>query len=104
MYPMLSICLVNLTLMTANSSLVEYPSINATSSLFEFSPMPTRRHIDDPFATILDGAIGSLYMLAFMWPLVKILKGMVEEKETRMKEGMKVHMYTPVTLILYIRH
>jgi ATP-binding cassette subfamily A (ABC1) protein 3 len=79
--------IVNLTLATGNASLAT-SWLNATN--FEFTPMPTHAHIDDLFAGILSGLIGFMYALAFIWPVTKIVKLLVEEKENRIKEGMKM--------------
>lgn len=78
---------MNLTLTAGNASLATAPF---NSSKFEFTPMPTHAHVDDLFAGILSGLIGFLYCLAFIWPVTKIVKSLVEEKETRIKEGMKM--------------
>jgi ATP-binding cassette subfamily A (ABC1) protein 3 len=78
---------VNITLAAGNTSL---PTTSLDSSVFEFTPMPTYAHTDDTFATALSNLIGFLYCLAFISPVTKLVSTLVAEKETRIKEGMKM--------------
>jgi ATP-binding cassette subfamily A (ABC1) protein 3 len=88
---------VNATLAMGNASLAT-DFVNATN--FEITPMPTHAHIDDLFATVLSSLIGFLYALAFIWPVTKIVKQLVEEKENRIKEGMKMMGLSETALFL----
>jgi hypothetical protein len=52
-------------------------------------PFPTPKHRIDPFASYIDDQFGLLFLFAYMWPFSRLVRNMVEEKETRIKEGLK---------------
>uniref|UniRef100_A0A0G4HPX1 ABC transporter domain-containing protein n=1 Tax=Chromera velia CCMP2878 TaxID=1169474 RepID=A0A0G4HPX1_9ALVE len=61
--------------------------------------MPTPEYIKDEF---LDGAaqfLGLLFTLVFMWPVSRLVKAIMEEKEYRVKESMK--MFGVTDWVLY---
>jgi ATP-binding cassette subfamily A (ABC1) protein 3 len=85
---LMSCGVVNTTLaLGGNPSIIN--NVNVTSN-YEITPMPTPAHTDDTFASVMGKLVGFLYTLAFIWPVTKIVKLLVEEKETRIKEGMKM--------------
>lgn len=55
-----------------------------------FVPFPTMPYIFDPFATNVGDSVGLLFIVAFLWPVTRLVKCLVEEKELRIKEGMKM--------------
>ena len=60
------------------------------SRQLSFTPMATPPYIDDRFAALVAPFLGLLFTVVFLWPVTRIIKLMVEEKETRIKEGMKM--------------
>ena len=71
-------------LMTAMGS-SSMPSRNLS-----FTPMPVPPYIQDDFADTVGTFLGLLFTVVFLWPVTRIIKLVVEEKETRIKEGMKM--------------
>jgi ATP-binding cassette, subfamily A (ABC1), member 3 len=63
-----------------------------------FRPFPEIDHISDEFADIVGSFLGLLYTLVFLWPVTRIIKSILEEKESRMKEQMKM-MGLPESLL-----
>eukprot|EP00492_Amphilonche_elongata_P005414 TRINITY_DN778_c0_g1_i1.p1 TRINITY_DN778_c0_g1~~TRINITY_DN778_c0_g1_i1.p1 ORF type:complete len:275 (-),score=38.15 TRINITY_DN778_c0_g1_i1:27-851(-) len=53
-------------------------------------PFPTRAYERDIFAAVMQAFLGLCLTLFFIWPVTRIIKGIVEEKELRIKEGMKI--------------
>lgn len=49
---------------------------------------PTVAHISDQFVNIIGIFLGLLYTMAYVWPVTRLISGIVEEKESRMKETM----------------
>ena len=63
-------------------------------------PFPTPPYIVDNFASAVGTFLGLLFVIIFQWPLTRVIKLVVEEKETRIKEGMKMMGLRPATLWL----
>jgi len=70
-------------------------SLPATSEFLPFypisyplQPFPTPEYEDDIFVQIVAAVLGLFLTLAFIWPLQRITKSLVEEKENRIKELM----------------
>eukprot|EP01083_Nonionella_stella_P103393 295193_1 len=57
---------------------------------FVAQPFPTPAYTSDLFATFVADVLGLFFTLAFMWVVTRIVKDIVEEKEFRIKEGMKM--------------
>ena len=73
------------TLLSAMAPGSPFPSRNLL-----FTPMPTPPYIDDEFADTVGTFLGLLFTVVFLWPVTRLVKLMVEEKETRIKEGMRM--------------
>jgi len=56
----------------------------------EFVPFPIAAHKQDNFAASLGNMLGLLLVLAFTWPFSRMVRNMVEEKEKKIREGMKM--------------
>jgi len=54
------------------------------------APFPTAAYISDPFVTFMGAVLGIWFMLVFLWPFSRLVRGIVEEKELKLKEGMKM--------------
>ncbi|GAQ79509.1 ABC transporter A family [Klebsormidium nitens] len=52
------------------------------------APFPTPGYTDDSFQAIAKKVMAVLYLLGFMFPISRLLRHMVLEKEDRLKEGM----------------
>ena len=53
-------------------------------------PFPTPPYIVDNFASAVGTFLGLLFIVIFQWPVTRVIKLIVEEKETRIKEGLKM--------------
>ncbi|CAL1171712.1 unnamed protein product, partial [Cladocopium goreaui] len=62
-------------------------------------PFPTPAYTDDPFASFVESVFGLFFVLVFIWPLTRIMKSLVEDKEARINEVMKM-MGMPAEAIL----
>jgi ATP-binding cassette subfamily A (ABC1) protein 3 len=54
------------------------------------NPMPTPSYIHDNFASVISGFVGLLFTIVFLLPVTRVIKLIVEEKELRIREGMKM--------------
>eukprot|EP00468_Gymnochlora_sp_CCMP2014_P005803 CAMPEP_0167753008 /NCGR_PEP_ID=MMETSP0110_2-20121227/7466_1 /TAXON_ID=629695 /ORGANISM="Gymnochlora sp., Strain CCMP2014" /LENGTH=1725 /DNA_ID=CAMNT_0007638709 /DNA_START=398 /DNA_END=5575 /DNA_ORIENTATION=- len=54
----------------------------------QIQPMPLPEYTDDTFATIVGVTLGLFLVLTFTWPLQRIIKSLVEEKQYRIKDLM----------------
>lgn len=52
--------------------------------------MPTDDYKTDDFQYVISSTLGIFYMLSFLYPVSRIIRGLVLEKEERIKEGMKM--------------
>jgi ATP-binding cassette, subfamily A (ABC1), member 3 len=52
--------------------------------------MPTKKYQTDDFQYVIASTLGIFYMLSFLYPVSRIIRGLVLEKEQRIKEGMKM--------------
>ena len=52
--------------------------------------MPTDDYLSDDFQYVISSTLGIFYMLSFLYPVSRITRGLVVEKEERIKEGMKM--------------
>jgi hypothetical protein len=55
-----------------------------------FAPFPTPAHKQDNFEQYVGKFIGLFLVVAFMWPFSRMVRNMVEEKERKLSEGMKM--------------
>eukprot|EP00495_Collosphaeridae_sp_1-RS-2012_P001208 TRINITY_DN1264_c0_g1_i1.p1 TRINITY_DN1264_c0_g1~~TRINITY_DN1264_c0_g1_i1.p1 ORF type:complete len:307 (+),score=37.99 TRINITY_DN1264_c0_g1_i1:170-1090(+) len=54
------------------------------------APFPTNPYLEDIFAQAMTGTLGLFLALVYVWPISSMIKGVVQEKEARIKEGMKI--------------
>jgi ATP-binding cassette subfamily A (ABC1) protein 3 len=52
--------------------------------------MPTQDYQSDDFQYIIASTLGIFYMLSFLYPVSRLIRALVLEKECRIKEGMKM--------------
>jgi hypothetical protein len=55
---------------------------------YAYQPFPTPAYISDPFADTIANFIGLFFTIIYIWPVTRLVKGIVEEKQLRIKEGM----------------
>jgi hypothetical protein len=67
---------------TSNSTT---PTIHASVSM-----MPTVSYLSDNFESVISSTLPLFYMLSFTYPVSRIIRALVMEKESRIKEGMKM--------------
>lgn len=56
----------------------------------QFVPFPIPAHDNDKIGMYLNNVIGLFFVLAFMWPFSRLVRNIVQEKEDRIKEGMRM--------------
>lgn len=61
-----------------------------TSVMASVSMMPTSTYQTDNFQFVISSVLGIFYMLSFLYPISRTVRALVVEKETRVKEGMKM--------------
>lgn len=52
--------------------------------------MPTEEYTTSNFQAIISSTLGLFYMLSFLYPVSRLIRALVLEKEGRIKEGMKM--------------
>jgi ATP-binding cassette subfamily A (ABC1) protein 3 len=62
--------------------------LQTEDSFLSMTPFPVPATDTDLFAAYVSPFIGLLYCLAFVWPVTRLVKVFVEEKESRIREGM----------------
>ncbi len=67
-----------------------YTPVNTVDIMASISLMPTAAYETDNFQYIIASTLGIFYMLSFLYPVSRIVRALVLEKETRIKEGMKM--------------
>jgi ATP-binding cassette subfamily A (ABC1) protein 3 len=55
-----------------------------------FVPFPFAAHKQDNFKSYVGQVFGLFLVVAFMWPFSRMVRNMVEEKEKKLSEGMKM--------------
>eukprot|EP01012_Entosiphon_sulcatum_P031379 TRINITY_DN394_c0_g1_i9.p1 TRINITY_DN394_c0_g1~~TRINITY_DN394_c0_g1_i9.p1 ORF type:complete len:1686 (-),score=308.54 TRINITY_DN394_c0_g1_i9:70-5127(-) len=60
-------------------------------------PFPVESYKQNPFFDAAGGFVALVFSLAFIFPFSKIVKGLVEEKELRLKEGMLMMGLNPAS-------
>eukprot|EP00004_Rigifila_ramosa_P026391 TRINITY_DN818_c0_g1_i1.p1 TRINITY_DN818_c0_g1~~TRINITY_DN818_c0_g1_i1.p1 ORF type:complete len:1668 (-),score=437.00 TRINITY_DN818_c0_g1_i1:51-5054(-) len=55
-----------------------------------FLPFPTPEYKENSFYEALGGILGLFISMAYIWPVSRLVKNIVEEKESKIKEGMKM--------------
>eukprot|EP00472_Partenskyella_glossopodia_P003616 CAMPEP_0197517740 /NCGR_PEP_ID=MMETSP1318-20131121/2799_1 /TAXON_ID=552666 /ORGANISM="Partenskyella glossopodia, Strain RCC365" /LENGTH=1779 /DNA_ID=CAMNT_0043067553 /DNA_START=348 /DNA_END=5687 /DNA_ORIENTATION=- len=83
------------------------PSVNFVPFAQRFTPFPVPEWTEDTFVDVIAAVLGLFLTLAFIWPLQRIVKSLVEEKETRIRELMYQMSLSPTAwyfawLTLYI--
>jgi hypothetical protein len=63
----------------------KYPGL--VKIMASVSLMPTDAYKTDDFQYIISSTLGIFYMLSFLYPVSRIVRALVLEKETRIKEG-----------------
>eukprot|EP00466_Bigelowiella_natans_P005647 jgi/Bigna1/89272/estExt_fgenesh1_pg.C_460086 len=58
----------------------------SSKMIVKFIPFPTPEHTEDDFADIMSDILPLLFALGFIWPVTRMIKAFVEEKELRIKE------------------
>ena len=53
------------------------------------SLMPTTAYQTDNFQYVISSTLGIFYMLSFLYPVSRIIRSLVLEKETRIREGRR---------------
>jgi len=61
--------------------------VNITASI---GLMPTASYTTDQFKEVITPTLGIFYMLSFLFPVSRIVRALVHEKETRIREGMRM--------------
>ena len=61
-----------------------------TNVMASVSMMPTSAYQTDNFQFVISSVLGIFYMLSFLYPVSRTVRALVVEKETRVKEGMKM--------------
>lgn len=57
---------------------------------FSAAPFPTPPYINDQFTTAAGNFLGIFFTIVYLWPVTRIVKLFVDEKEMRIKEGMRM--------------
>ena len=57
---------------------------------YVYQPFPTPPYIQDDFAGTISSVLGLFFTIIYMWPVTRLVKGIVEEKQLRIKEGMRM--------------
>ncbi|CAK9108749.1 ABC transporter A family member 1 (ABC transporter ABCA.1) (AtABCA1) (ABC one homolog protein 1) (AtAOH1) [Durusdinium trenchii] len=67
---------------------------------------PIPRHIDRPFYLKIKDVFGLDLVLTFLWPISRLIRGIVHEKETRIREGMRMMglRYTALYLSWFVTY
>lgn len=52
--------------------------------------MPTEAYLSDSFQYTIQSVLGIFYMLSFLYPVSRLVRVLVLDKETKIKEGMKM--------------
>ena len=65
------------------------PQCNIPDNMF-MMPMPTPSYSQNPFFTSVGFLLGLTIAMAFLFPVSRLIKAIVEEKETRMKETLAI--------------
>ncbi|GAB5368054.1 hypothetical protein AAMO2058_001284900 [Amorphochlora amoebiformis] len=66
--------------------------VGGSSTLLDLDliPFPTPDYTNDNFAIFVADVIPLFFALGYIWPVTRMIKAFVEEKELRIKEGMKI--------------
>jgi hypothetical protein len=64
-------------------------TINSSSTL-SATAFPIPSHQSDNFGAVVGQLLGLFLMLAWAWPFSRLVRNLVEEKEARIKEGLKM--------------
>jgi len=54
------------------------------------APFPTPKYVDRPFFAKIENVLSLVLLLCYLWPTSRLLRGIVHEKETRLREQMKM--------------
>ena len=56
----------------------------------EFAPFPITAYTNNDFYTTVSGVFSFFFTLVFLFPVSRLIRGLVMEKETRIREGMRM--------------
>jgi hypothetical protein len=74
----------------ADAADADVSSLTSSWPELGFLPMPVPAHRQDNFKTYVAQVLGLFLVIAFMWPFSRMVRSMVEEKEKKLSEGMKM--------------
>ena len=69
---------------------------NSTKIMASVSLMPTTSYQTDDFQYVISSTLGIFYMLSFLYPVSRIIRSLVLEKETRIREGIFYNCTTSI--------
>lgn len=77
---------------TMDQFIFSHYTTNSTTPIIHasVSMMPTTSYITDNFEQVISSTLPLFYMLSFTYPVSRIIRALVMEKESRIKEGMKM--------------
>lgn len=83
-----------------------YSTTGSVSVMTSVSLMPTGAYLTDDFQLVISSVLGIFYMLSFLYPVSRIVRALVVEKETRVKEGMAMFyiIYVFIVCIYEVLH
>lgn len=90
---------------TVESNVTTVPGVPTVNVMGSVSLMPTTSYKTDDFQFIISSTLGIFYMLSFLYPVSRIIRSLVLDKETRIREGLLILMYpfTSSKVIRYMR-
>jgi hypothetical protein len=83
--------LVNMGVLSPSD--LQFASYYKSASSFwstHFAPFPSAAYYDDDFASTMQFAFGILMILSVLWPFSRVVRNLVEEKETRTRESLRM--------------
>lgn len=64
---------------------------------YQFNDFPFSDYENDPFFSVLDSVFVLFVLLTFLWPFTRLIKLIMEEKEQRLREGMRMMGLSPLS-------
>lgn len=68
----------------------QYSGAGGVDMHASLSFMPTQDFVTDDFQYVISSTLGLFYMLSYLYPVSRMVRSLVLEKENRFKEGMKM--------------
>jgi hypothetical protein len=66
------------------------------------SLMPTTAYQTDDFQYVISSTLGIFYMLSFLYPVSRIIRSLVLEKETRIREGFRYLKFSSLQVCYFV--